>query len=55
MEYKTFSFQFLRTFEELCLHANYNTINLMMVSALKNKIKSEVKIKTYFEKEIFLK
>lgn len=35
MQCKTFSFQFLRTFEELFLRNSYNTTNSMKISALK--------------------
>lgn len=50
MECKTFSFQFLRTFEDLCFHASNNTTNSMMLSAFK-KNKIEVEIKANFEKK----
>lgn len=45
MQCKTFSFQFLRTFEELRLHNSYNTTNSMKISALKKK-KHKPKTKT---------
>lgn len=52
MECKTFSFQFLRTFEELCLHANYNTSNSMIISALKKKKNCKSKSKPILKKNL---